>query len=131
MGYDKHVAIIVTTHDKEKCIEAWDIAKSIFNENQVSNRQSAPINSWHTFFIGPDGSKEGWAESDVGDKQRSTFKDWLNDKAFDDGSNIYYWAEVLYEDDFDQERITDSSKKNMWNNLVKAENKKNNGGKNE
>ncbi len=51
-------------------------------------------NDYFTIVLVPDGSKEGWPDSAIGDDLRARFIDKLNQMAFDDGSNMWRWIEV-------------------------------------
>jgi len=74
---------------------------------QVTPILKSPVNSWYSFFIGPDGSKEGWKESDTGDESRRVFKDWLQTKYFSDNSTSLKWVEVQYGDENLDTKIVD------------------------
>ena len=111
MGYMRHHAIIVTgwpltrlnlseglAADPPLSIEeAHKVATEIFGP-LVSPIIPARINAYHSFCIAPDGSKEGWSESDEGDAQREAFKQFLNEHRYEDGSGID-WVEVQFGDD--------------------------------
>ena len=56
----------------------------------------SPVNGRRSFFVPPDGSKEGWDESNAGDAAREEFKAWLQSRAYDDGSNSLEWVEVSF-----------------------------------
>jgi hypothetical protein len=64
------------------------------------------MNSTRSFLVAPDGSKEGWEESDKGDQRREEFVEWLRGQAYNDGSNplawieLYFAAEQQFMDDF-------------------------------
>jgi hypothetical protein len=82
----KHNAIVVTDWDKNQLTQAHEKAKEIFNaakfgfksgSSLVSEVITSVVNSQLSFFIAPDGSKEGWADSETGDKARKEFLDWL------------------------------------------------------
>jgi hypothetical protein len=62
MGHIRHHAIIVTGHDQIDIIHKK--AKSIFGK-QVSNAIHSVMNSYSSFIVGPDGSKEGRREGGV------------------------------------------------------------------
>jgi len=116
MGYDRHHIIVVTTYDRKKAIWAREEALAIFDkemhlaqERIVSPIFISPINCWGTFFICPDGSNEGWGESDEGDEKRKKFIDWLDSQRYEDGSSPYDWAEVQYGDDEYETKITNDS----------------------
>jgi len=89
MGYMKHNAAVVTNWDIKKLEIAHAKAKEIFTakfspdhfvrdaSSLVSDIVHGITNSQASFFIAPDGSKEGWADSDKADEARKEFLDWL------------------------------------------------------
>lgn len=77
MGYTKHHTIIVSSWNKETITKVHKRAKKIFKENfgdigleAVSKLLLSPLNEFYTFIVAPDGSQEGWEESDKGDEAR-------------------------------------------------------------
>lgn len=98
MGYIRHHAIAVSTWDEAAINKANLKAIEIFGE-LVSGIIKSKINGYVSFFIAPDGSKEGWSESNEGDKNREQFINWINSEAYSDGSNVYSYAEFYYGDD--------------------------------
>jgi len=88
MGYIKHHSIIVTGYDedilkaREKCIEIFKhkLLDGFDNpDNIVSPIMIGLVNSQHSFFIAPDGSKEGWDTSNSCDDARETFLKWMQE----------------------------------------------------
>lgn len=77
MGYLRHEAIIVNDWDSKAVLTAHAAATTIFNERGMGGLVSGlvhhAINRGASFFIAPDGSKEGWAESKNGDEARAEF----------------------------------------------------------
>ena len=105
MGYIAHHTIVVTSWDYSAAFDkdrsmfaetARQKAIEIFGPGLVSNMVDSWINGYKTFFIAPDGSKEGWDESNKGDSLRKEFKKWLESQAYEDGSNHYDWAEIRF-----------------------------------
>ena len=93
MGYIRHSAIILTGWKDEHIAAAKDKAEII--GLQVIGPSKEVTNGYKTICVVPDGSKEGWPESNQGDERRREFTDWLN-ASFD----IYLeWVEVDYGDD--------------------------------
>ncbi|RLI72253.1 MAG: hypothetical protein DRP02_02245 [Candidatus Gerdarchaeota archaeon] len=103
MGYIQHHAIIVTSL-KSEIGRAHRQAKDIFKS--VGAIRKSPCNGYSSFFIPPDGSKEGWASSDEGNNWRRKFIGWLESQAYKDGSNIFKYVEVMYGDDEGQAEVT-------------------------
>ncbi|MDA8119998.1 MAG: hypothetical protein M0Z85_08130 [Gammaproteobacteria bacterium] len=97
MGYYVHHAIVVTCRDhaRQMLIEAHERAVAIFGE-MVSPIVPSPIGMMSSFFVAPDGSKEGWSESDEYDAKRETFANFLDAFAYEDGSNEIEYAEIFY-----------------------------------
>lgn len=106
MGYMRHQAIIVTDYDNIRLEANRAKAVELFGP-QVSNIVESKTNGYRTFFIGPDGSKEGWDTSAEGDSARDEFKAHLKSQAYEDGSGPGDWAEVTYQDDGKNIGITD------------------------
>ena len=103
----KHHAIIVTCNDKESLalirIEVLRLYKSTMeakNGHQlVSPIIDSLINKFCSFFIAPDGSKEGYDASDDGDKVRKKIIEFLNSLAEPNGSNPIKFVEVFFGSD--------------------------------
>jgi len=110
MGYMRHHAIIVTSWKDEAVKGAQKEALKHFSH--VSEIVESPINRYSSFFIAPDGSKEGWEPSDKGDDSRNTFISYLNSLCHEDGSSPLDWAELFYGDDGGESEITRHSR---WN----------------
>jgi hypothetical protein len=96
MGYIRHHAVLVTSLSDETAI-ARDTAKSL--GLLVSDIVDAAANGYASFFVAPDGSKEGWDCSDTHNERRERFVEWLRARAYNDGSSMYSWALVQYGDD--------------------------------
>jgi len=88
-----HHAILVTSWKGEHIEEAHEKARELFNK-MVSEISPEVINHYRSFAIFPDGSKEGWLESEQGDELRERFISWLKE------ANLYLsWVEVQYGDE--------------------------------
>lgn len=96
MGYMRHHAIVVTSGHDESIEGAHKAATDL--GMTVTPLVSSPINHYRSFMVCPDGSKEGWSDSDEGDKRRDAFVAWLDEG---DGDNPPWcsWAEVQYGDE--------------------------------
>lgn len=105
MGYIKHHAIVVTSWNEKSIIAAQNEAQKIFGTEQVSSLVKGVVNSYMSFFIGPDGSKEGWPEDEDGDEKRTLFIDWIKQWDYEDGSNSLRYAELFYGDDKNQSKV--------------------------
>ena len=93
----RHNAIVVTSWKEETTKEAAAMAEKI---GLLVLRQSEEgVNGYRSLLICPDGSKEGWDESDRGDKKREEFKKWLNEQRYEDGSSLLEWVEIAYGSD--------------------------------
>jgi hypothetical protein len=96
MGHVVHHAIIATTFDQNKAQEFATFCASRGLSHCVVE---SGVNCYFTIFIGPDGSKSGWPESDEGDMLRKEAKERLASYAYEDGSNPFEWAEISYSSD--------------------------------
>lgn len=106
MGYMRHHGLLVTgsaKHISKAKDEAVRLGMS------VSAIHSAPINDYDSFAVFPDGSKEGWNESDLGDAQRFAFKAYLHRQRWSDGSSPLDWVEVFFGDDDREVGVVDYS----------------------
>lgn len=119
MGYMRHHAIIVTSWKTEALEAAHRKARELFGPTSLSASEHVRVsdiidsgmNGYHSFFVAPDGSKEGWQDSDEGDVQRDTFIAWLGANwTYDDGSTPFDWVEVQYGDDNREQRVTRASR---------------------
>jgi hypothetical protein len=99
MGYMRHHGILITGFDKERVQVAHQKAREIFDETLVSEIKESVINGYYSFAIFPDGSKEGWTDSDRGDQNRVEFIAWLQAQLYEDKSSPYDWVLVQYGDD--------------------------------
>lgn len=75
MGYVRHDAILVTSMFEEHIAKAHESAKQIFTT--VSDLLPSRMNGYRSFLVPPDGSKEGWPDSDTGDRRRADFRKWV------------------------------------------------------
>lgn len=78
MGYIRHNAIICTG-EAERLKRAFIKAAEIFGNSCVNLTSPSPagMNGTCSFLVAPDGSKEGWTDSDEGDRLRELFVAWL------------------------------------------------------
>ena len=111
MGYIKHHTIVVTHWDDKKVLETREKAVEIFKENFSNDLHCdgdllvSPViygltNGYCSFFIAPDGSKEGWGTSDSGNNARKEFLDWLKKE-----DNYCDYIEVVFGGDDDREGV--------------------------
>lgn len=100
MGYMAHHTIVVTSWSSESLLAAHTKANEL--GCGVSNIVGPLQNAECSFFVAPDGSKEGWPESDEGDHRRAMFIAWLRrERSWCD------WVAVRFGgDDPDLARIT-------------------------
>lgn len=123
MGYIKHHSIIVTGWQDDKISEAHKMAKEIFEKNTTDEPYEKPFgsrlvsdiiiglsNGQMSFFIAPDGSKEGWETSNNCNSSRKEFLDWLKSS-----DNYYDYVEVYFGGDDDREEILRSKDKDLKN----------------
>lgn len=94
MGTMHHHALIVTSWDRDAIADAHKVASGA--SPHVTPVIMAGSNGYASFAVMPDGSKEGWAESDVGDASRGAIISWIDAQAYEDGSNRLSWAEVSF-----------------------------------
>lgn len=104
MSYTRHHAIIVTSWNEKSIRKAHEAASKIFPH--VSEIVESGMNGYSSFFVPPDGSKEGWRDSDIGNDQREIFKKWLkSNERYKDGSSSLSAIEVCYPEDDDSASV--------------------------
>lgn len=105
MGHIRNHAIIVTATYGDYIQQAHAKAREIFGDN-VTEISPEATNGSRSFLVPPDGSKEGWSESEQGDNRRKLFKEWLRSQAYDDHSTPLHWVELRYGGD-DREAVVE------------------------
>lgn len=105
MGYIRHNAIVVTTWSDGLIEAAAQQAREL--GAQVLGPGDSVVNGYRSILICPDGSKEGWDDSSLGDNRRAAFKAWLRQQAFSNGSSSLEWVEVSYGSDDQSSAVVD------------------------
>ena len=78
MGYIPHHAIIVTAETRTiGLFHAQAVATFADTCAKVTEPTEAGMNATSSFLVAPDGSKEGWEDSDKGDAARAAFIAYL------------------------------------------------------
>ena len=97
MSHIVHHCIVVTSWNGSDIRAAHDAAAAcgLFTSPIIES----PINAHFSFLVSPDGSGEGWDESDAGDENREKFKAWLRGVRHEDGSSSLSWFEAAYSPD--------------------------------
>lgn len=104
MGYNRSHTIVVEGYfgsDADDILnQTHGKAKMLFG-SRVSDILGPFTNGSGSFFIAPDGSKEGWEESDVNDEKRDELIKWMV-------NHIDYiaWVEVQFNDDDGETIVT-------------------------
>lgn len=97
MGYIRHNAIVVTSWNGEAIAACADKARDL--GLRVICENSDATNGYRSLLVCPDGSKEGWAESDAHDAKRGELKAWMATQRYEDASSSLEWVEVAYGSD--------------------------------
>lgn len=102
MGYVIHEVIIITCYAEELAKKAHVKAKELLQpldkfdpDRIVTDIVLSNINAYYTFFIAPDGSKQGWESAKYFAIQRERFLSWLVLQEEEEGV-WYQWVEVKY-----------------------------------
>jgi hypothetical protein len=86
VGYRRHHAIVVTAWG-EGIVDARNAIEDLASQTSawvfVSDVTPCAMNGYQSFLIAPDGSKEGWQDSDDGDVARDAIKAYLRSLAYD------------------------------------------------
>ena len=105
MGSMRHHAIVVTGWEEQIVEKAQ--GKAVKLGCLVSGVFRSPINDWYSFCVFPDGSKEGWEDSDHGDSARDKLIKRLRKTNLD-------WVEVQYGDDCGDTHVCRHSDEERW-----------------
>ena len=99
MGDMNHHAIVATTWNdiRFKKIQEW-ISTLDRSAQQLFIVGQPMVNKEQTVVMVPDGSKEGWGDSDACDDLRDEFIFELERASYDDGSSPWRWVEVGFGD---------------------------------
>jgi len=76
MGYMRHDAIVVTSWHAESIDAALQKARGL--GLPTTPKTMGIANCQYSFLIAPDGSQEGWRESELGDDCRRMWKSWVD-----------------------------------------------------
>lgn len=104
MGYMRHDAIVVTSWKREAIEEA--AAKACDLGLEVLGPSAVVTNGVSTLLVCPDGSKEGWDESDAFDAKRAKYLEYLNSVRYEDNSSCLSWVALAYSSDDKEATIT-------------------------
>ena len=104
MGYMRHDAIVVTSWESEAIEEAAAKARECGLE--VLGPSGVATNGIRTLLVCPDGSKEGWEESDAFDAKRAKYLEYLNGVRYEDNSSCLSWVALAYSSDDCEAEIT-------------------------
>lgn len=103
MGYIAHDAVIVTIDPSPRFpapdIDAFRASLPEEFRPLVVGPIPSVANAYVTYVFAPDGSKEGWEDSDAGDRYREQFKDLFRG-AYEDGSSPLDWVHVRFGGDY-------------------------------
>lgn len=96
MGYEAQKLLVVTCHSEATLEVARAKAVECFGARSdlVAPIMGPFINRRATFFVAPDGSKEGWADSDEVDLIMEQYLEWLTSYRKDEpwSYNPFKWA---------------------------------------
>ena len=96
MGYMRHHVIVVGGYNTDDVHAAHEAA--VFHCGAlVSPIVASHLNGYTSFFVAPDGSKEGWPESEQGDVSRAALKSVL--RGWPAKGRYIDWVEVAYPGD--------------------------------
>jgi hypothetical protein len=109
----RHHTIVVTSNDRPKLESLRKKIFTLYSEKMeakkgaqlVSPLVDSLINNFSTFFIVPDGSKEGYDASDDGDRIRKLVIELINNEIKADGENDIRFVELFYGDDEREAKI--------------------------
>lgn len=111
MGYMRHHAIVLTSWSTEHLNNAHNKATDL--GMLVTPITKGAVNGYRSFLVAPDGSKEGWDESEDGDRRRTDLVEWLESQRTEDGGTYIDWVEVQFGDEGGDTRVIRDSDQNL------------------
>ena len=112
MGHIVHHAIVVTSWKEDLLVELATYAAGL--GAVVIGPSTEAVNGYRTLTVCPDGSKEGWKDSDDGDARRESIKAWLTENRYEDGSSPLEWVEIMYGDDLYADYVAPQITDDQW-----------------
>ncbi|HEY9678634.1 MAG TPA: hypothetical protein V6C76_11530 [Drouetiella sp.] len=111
MGYFRHHAIVVTSWDNKKIALVHECIKTLVTDSllKVSELTAQTMNGYQSFFIAPDGSNEGWTDSDESEVLRGKVIEHLKSYRYEDGSTSIEWVEVQFGDENGVQKVLSAS----------------------
>lgn len=112
----RHHSIIVTVNDKGTLEELRKKISEVYVKNMeakngfllISPTIPSLINNFFSFFIAPDGSKEGYDASDDADRVRKLVIELLKKYQPKDSNVIVNFVELSYGDDNEASKVLES-----------------------
>lgn len=109
----KHHTIVITSNEKPKLESLRNAIINLYKEKMEAKKGGqlvtplfeSLINNFNTFYVIPDGSKEGYDASDDGDLIRKLIVQLCEKYKEADGSNPIRYAELYYGDDDNKSEI--------------------------
>jgi hypothetical protein len=103
----RHHILVITVHEQKLAEELRKQISELYKKNMeakngfqlISPVVQSLINNYYTFFIAPDGSKEGYDLSDDGDRVRAKVVALLDTYKTTDGTFPVSYVELFYGDD--------------------------------
>jgi hypothetical protein len=96
MGTENNECVIATTWNDEIAAAVRDWVDYQSNRGDQYALVESRVNGMYTFFLAPDCSKKGWAESEEGKAERERFIEKIESYNYVDGSSPWSWVEVGY-----------------------------------
>ena len=100
-----HHAMVVTSWDVKRLVALR--RRAVRTGAKVTPLVESAMNGYQSFMVCPDGSKSGWENDELGDKQRAAIKAAIVGMRNADGSSPFEWCEVGYGSDDRQAHVTD------------------------
>lgn len=95
MGVENHNAVLATTWNRKQESRIMDFIEALAPiDKRLFVWGDSLFNGFATVIMLPDGSKEGWEDSDYYDELRDKFIKQLEACKYSDGSNSWKWIEV-------------------------------------
>lgn len=94
MGTIHHHAMILTSYKEDAVRQAH--AEAFRLGMTISDVVASPANGYSSFAVFPDGSKEWWDDSNIGNQRRKELQSWIDGDAYEGGDHHIEYVIVSF-----------------------------------
>ena len=96
MGVIQHNAVVAVTSNSSEFERVKNFVNNLKEKRHLFLFEETGLNNYSVVVMIPDGSKEGWPESERGDITRDKFIEELEKVEYEDGSSPWEYVEISF-----------------------------------